>query len=74
MVPVLPFAVARGGTAVRASIAVGGAALFAIGAYKAKRTTGHVLRSALEMVAIGLASALAAWGIGALFGVAAPGP
>ena len=51
------------------SVIVAGVALFAVGAYKAKRTSGPVLRAALEMTAIGLVSALAAWAIGTLFGV-----
>jgi hypothetical protein len=47
----------------------GGSAAVAVGAYKAKQTTSPMLRSALELMAIGLVSALAAWGIGKLFGV-----
>jgi len=74
MGPVIPFAVATVRVAAWASIAIGAVALFGIGAYKARRTTGNVLRSALEMVTIGLASAFAAWGIGTLFGVSAVGP
>ena len=68
--PLAPFLFLGVFAAACSSVAVAGAALFAVGAYKARMTTGPVLRSALEMTAIGLVSALAAWGIGTLFGVA----
>jgi VIT1/CCC1 family predicted Fe2+/Mn2+ transporter len=49
------------------SVVVAAAALFAIGAYKAMTTVGSWLWSGLELAAIGMASALAGWGIGLLF-------
>ena len=71
LLPVTPFLFASVVVATGSSVAVAGALLFGVGAYKAKRTTTPVLRSALELMAIGLVSALAAWGIGKLFGVTA---
>jgi vacuolar iron transporter family protein len=71
VVPVAPFFLASVRVAAISSVGIAGALLFAVGAYKAKRTTTPVLRSALELMAIGLVSALAAWGIGRLFGVTA---
>jgi len=70
LVPLAPFLFLGMVHAAMASVAVAGVALFAIGAYKARMTSGSMMRSALEMTAIGLASALAAWGIGAAFSAA----
>src|ERR1019366_6914544 len=44
-----------------------GVSLRAVGAYKARQTTSPLLRSALELMTIGLVSAFIAWGIGKLF-------
>ena len=72
LVPIAPFFSRFIGVhaAAAASVGVAGALLFGVGAYKARQTTSPVLRSALELMAIGLVSAFAAWGIGSLFGVA----
>jgi len=50
-----------------ASVGIAATSLFAVGAYKARQTTSPVLRSALELMTIGLVSAFIAWGIGKLF-------
>jgi vacuolar iron transporter family protein len=71
LLPVTPFLFASVMVATVSSVGIAGALLLGVGAYKAKRTTSPVLRSALELMAIGLVSALAAWGIGKLFGVTA---
>ena len=68
LLPVAPFAVLRVGLATWASMAVATLALFCVGVYKAKRTVGRPWKAGLEIAAIGLASALVGWGIGALFG------
>jgi VIT1/CCC1 family predicted Fe2+/Mn2+ transporter len=70
LVPVAPFLFGGVVGAAMASVGVAGGLLFGVGAYKAKQTKSPVLRSAMELVAIGLVSAIAAWGIGTLFGVA----
>jgi vacuolar iron transporter family protein len=70
LLPIAPFLFVGAISGASASVGVAGALLFSIGAYKAKRTTSPVLRSALELMAIGLVSAAAAWGIGKLLGVA----
>lgn len=69
LVPVAPFAFVRVQLAGWASGAVSVVALFALGAYKARLTVGSVTRAGLELAAIGMASALAGWGVGALFSV-----
>jgi VIT1/CCC1 family predicted Fe2+/Mn2+ transporter len=69
--PVAPFLFVGVRLAATASVGIAAALLFGVGAYKARQTTSPVLRSALELMTIGLVSAFAAWGIGRLFGVAA---
>jgi VIT1/CCC1 family predicted Fe2+/Mn2+ transporter len=71
LLPIAPFVFMRVIPGAATSVGVAGALLFGVGAYKARRTTSPVLRSALELMAIGLVSAFAAWGIGRLFGVVA---
>ena len=68
LVPLGPFALARMPIAEWISGATAAVALFALGAYKASLTVGSVVRAGLELAAIGTASALAGWGVGALFG------
>jgi VIT1/CCC1 family predicted Fe2+/Mn2+ transporter len=72
LLPIAPFLFVGVGAAAAASGGVAGALLFGVGAYKAKQTTSPVLRSAFQLMAIGLISAIAAWGIGKLFGVPTP--
>jgi VIT1/CCC1 family predicted Fe2+/Mn2+ transporter len=48
--------------------------LFAIGAYKAKVTTGGPLRHGFELAVIGTVTALVGWGIGELFHVSPAAP
>lgn len=67
LLPVLPFALLGMRAAFSASIAAAAAALFAIGAYKGRATTGRPWKSGWAMLGIGMASALAGWAIGLLF-------
>jgi VIT1/CCC1 family predicted Fe2+/Mn2+ transporter len=67
LVPVVPFFFLGVAAAAWASVGVAAASLFAIGVYKARRTIGHPVVAGIEMVAIGIASALAGWAVGALF-------
>jgi VIT1/CCC1 family predicted Fe2+/Mn2+ transporter len=71
LLPVAPFLFVSVRAAAAASVGAAGTLLFSMGAYKATQTTSPVLRSAFELMAIGLVSAFAAWGIGSLCGVAA---
>ncbi len=73
LVPVVPFVFLslRGGE--WGSVVVAAAALFAVGAYKARYTIGRPWQAGLEMVAIGIASACVGWGVGALFGAGGGG-
>ena len=66
-IPVLPFALPYGRVVVVASLGIGVLQLLALGAFKAKITTGSMGRSALTLAAIGLASALAGFAVGAIF-------
>ena len=70
ILPVAPFFFIGVRTAAISSIAVATAALFAVGMYKAKVTAGSPARAGAELAAIGIASALAGWAVGAAFGVA----
>jgi VIT1/CCC1 family predicted Fe2+/Mn2+ transporter len=67
LLPVVPFAVLGTHGASWATIGVASGALFAIGAYKGRATTGRLWKSGFEMTAIGMASAFVGWAIGALF-------
>jgi VIT1/CCC1 family predicted Fe2+/Mn2+ transporter len=71
LLPVLPFFILSVRAATWTSAIVAAGALFGIGAYKARLTTGKAWRSGLEMAIIGVAAALVGWGIGAAFGVQA---
>jgi VIT1/CCC1 family predicted Fe2+/Mn2+ transporter len=68
LLPVLPFLVLRLRLATLGASALAIAALYGIGAYKAKTTVGRPFRAGIEIAGIGMASALAGWAIGALFG------
>lgn len=66
--PVLPFAWLGLRHGVTVALVVGGIVLFALGAYKARVTSGRPGKSGLELATIGLVSALAGYAVGALFG------
>jgi VIT1/CCC1 family predicted Fe2+/Mn2+ transporter len=74
LVPVIPFIFMRVKAASFASIVVAAATLFAVGMYKARTTVGRPLRAGLELAAIGIASALLGWAVGAAFGLSGAGP
>jgi VIT1/CCC1 family predicted Fe2+/Mn2+ transporter len=67
VVPVLAFVFFRGAPAMGLALVLGVALLVGLGAFKAKLTTGSPARSGLALAAIGLASALAGFAVGALF-------
>jgi predicted membrane protein (TIGR00267 family) len=67
VVPVLPFAGLEGGAAKALALALGVVLLVALGVFKAKLTTGSPARSGLGLAAIGIASALAGFAVGAMF-------
>jgi VIT1/CCC1 family predicted Fe2+/Mn2+ transporter len=66
VVPVFAFALFRGGVAIALALASGVLLLIALGAFKAKLTTGSKTRSAISLAVIGLASALAGYVVGAV--------
>jgi VIT1/CCC1 family predicted Fe2+/Mn2+ transporter len=67
LLPLVPFVFLAIRPAVIASVGVAALTLFAAGAYKARTTVGHWLRSGLEMAAIGMASAFVGYFVGLLF-------
>ncbi len=70
LVPLAPFAVARGPSALPASIALTSATLFALGAAMSLFAGRGALRGGLRMLLIGCAAAGATFGIGHLLGAA----
>ncbi len=73
LLPIIPYLLVGVRAAGFASIGVAAAALFGAGIYKAKTTVGRPIRSGFELAAIGIASAMLGWAIGAAFG-ASGGP
>ncbi|MGA8903654.1 MAG: VIT1/CCC1 transporter family protein [Candidatus Bathyarchaeia archaeon] len=65
LIPVAPFLGLPVWTAVWGSIALAGASLFIVGAYKARVTVGVWWKSGLQMLGIGLVTALVSYIIGA---------
>ena len=65
LVPVIPFFGLPIWSAVIASIALAGVSLFVVGAYKAKVTVGVWWKSGLQLLGIGLVTALIGYAIGA---------
>jgi predicted membrane protein (TIGR00267 family) len=68
VLPVLPFVGLQGIVAKIVALAVGVLLLFSLGVFKARITTGSPSRSGLSLAAIGIASALAGYLVGALVG------
>jgi VIT1/CCC1 family predicted Fe2+/Mn2+ transporter len=71
VLPVVPFGVFDLRASVVVALALGAALLFMLGALKATLTVGRRMRSGSELAVIGMASAVAGYGIGYLL---APGP
>lgn len=70
LVPLLPFFfVSATNNGIAFALLISAAALFGTGALKAKYTIGNWKRSGIEMLIIGMVSALAGYGIGVLLGV-----
>jgi predicted membrane protein (TIGR00267 family) len=67
LIPLVPFLLLPVRVGTWASLALAAAALFVFGGYKATRTVGKFWASGLELAAIGIASALAGYGVGLLF-------
>ena len=71
LIPLAPFVVLPVNAGMVVSVAIAAATLFAVGAYKAHVTVGHVGRSGLEMAVIGTISAMAGYVVGLMFRVPA---
>jgi VIT1/CCC1 family predicted Fe2+/Mn2+ transporter len=65
LIPVIPFFALPVWLAIWGSIALAGVSLFVVGAYKAKVTVGVWWKSGLQLLAIGLVTALIGYAIGA---------
>jgi VIT1/CCC1 family predicted Fe2+/Mn2+ transporter len=65
LIPVVPFFGLSVWAAVAGSISLAGASLFIVGAYKAKVTVGVWWKAGLQLLGIGLVTALVGYGIGA---------
>lgn len=72
LVPLAPFFFLPREQAVWAGLAFAALVLFAVGAAKARLTVGKPMRSGLQMMLIGMVSAVAGYAIGALFGGESP--
>lgn len=68
-VPLTPFILLPVSLAIWASLGMSVLTLFAVGAYKARLTVGTPYRSGVEMVVIGITSALVGYAVGLLFRV-----
>ena len=68
-IPLLPFVIFSVGRAMALSVLLTAATLFAVGAYKAVTTVGSWLWQGIEMLLIGVASALVGYVIGLCFQV-----
>lgn len=67
VIPILPFFFLIGKPAVIISLIISGCTLFAVGVYQAKIMVGNLWKSGLQMMTIGLGSALVGFLIGNLF-------
>lgn len=72
LIPLVPFFFIHHDPAIIVALVTSAAVLFGVGAIKANMTVGRPFRSGMQMMAIGILSALAGYGIGLLFG-AQPG-
>ena len=68
VVPVIPFLIGSGATAIAVSAVLSGVALFALGAAITLLTRRNALTSGLRQVGFGLAAAAITFGIGTLLG------
>jgi VIT1/CCC1 family predicted Fe2+/Mn2+ transporter len=67
--PIAPYLIAEGGAALGASLGLTAAALFGVGALRARFSNGAVLRKGTEMVVLATVAVAIAYGIGRLVGV-----
>ena len=73
IVPVIPFVIGSGGSAIVISALLAGSALFALGAATTLLTGRHPLFAGLRQVAFGMVAAAITFGIGTLLGTAIEG-
>ncbi|MBN1429975.1 MAG: VIT1/CCC1 transporter family protein [Anaerolineae bacterium] len=68
LIPLIPFFFMHHEPAIWTALVSSAAVLFGVGAIKANLTVGRPFRSGIQMMAIGILSALAGYGVGLLFG------
>lgn len=66
LIPLVPFTMLPVGLSMWVSVAMTALVLFGVGAYKARVTVGHPVRSGLEIALIGTISALVGYAVGAI--------
>jgi vacuolar iron transporter family protein len=66
-IPLIPFIFLPVRVGIGVSLGVSAIALYWVGSYKARNYVGHPVKSGLEMMAIGIVSALVGYGIGLIF-------
>ena len=66
VLPVVPFAAFGLRVSVVVALGLGAALLFALGAFKASVTAGRKMKSGTELALIGMACAIAGYGVGTL--------
>jgi vacuolar iron transporter family protein len=71
LLPLSPFLVLPIVAGAWTAVVFAAATLFALGVYKARVTVGHPLKSGFELAAIGTASAMVGYAVGALMGASA---
>ena len=69
MVPLVPFFIGSGTTAILLSAGLSGIALFALGAAITSMTGRHPVRAGLRQLAFGMAAAAMTFFVGALLGI-----
>lgn len=69
LIPLAPFMFMPVAPSMLIAIAISALTLFVVGAYKARLTVGHPMKSGLEMAVIGTVSALVGYAVGALLKV-----
>lgn len=69
LIPLTPYFFLSPTAALWPTVILSAIALYLTGAYKARLTLGHPVRSGLQLLLIGLGAAFAGYGIGLIFGV-----
>ncbi|MDP2717163.1 MAG: VIT1/CCC1 transporter family protein [Candidatus Micrarchaeota archaeon] len=72
LIPLVPFFFLAVQPAMMGAVGISLASLFAVGAYKAKKTVGSPFREGVELMVVGGLAAAVGYGVGAVLGVVLP--